>query len=59
MAKAMLRHTNWPRIIFSYFGSKHVTSAANGRKLQTTEVPRVAKAKLAAAKKTPARADEL
>jgi hypothetical protein len=36
-----------------------VTSAAKGIKLQAMEVPSVAKAKLAAAKKTPARADEV
>ena len=39
-----------------YFGSRQVTSAAKGMKLHAIEVPSVAKAKLAEAKKTPARA---
>lgn len=39
-----------------YLGSRQVTSAANGMKLQAIEVPSVANAKLADAKKTPARA---
>lgn len=39
-----------------YFGKRQVTSAANGMKLHAIDVPRVAKAKLAEAKKTPARA---
>ena len=38
-----------------YFGSRQVTSAANGVILHAMEVPRVAKAKDAEAKKTPAR----
>lgn len=42
-----------------YFGSKLVTSAANGIKLHAIEVPRVAKAKQAEAKKTPVLAFEV
>lgn len=37
-----------------YLGNKHVTSAAKGIKLQAIEVPRVANAKHAEAKNTPA-----
>jgi hypothetical protein len=39
-----------------YFGAKQVTSAAKGAILQAIDVPKVAKAKDAEAKKTPARA---
>ena len=38
-----------------YFRPRHVTSAAKGAILHAIEVPRVAKAKEAATKKTPAR----
>jgi hypothetical protein len=54
--KAMIRHSNWPRIMLIYLGRREVTSAANGMKLQAMDVPRVANAKLAEAKNTPARA---
>lgn len=37
-----------------YLGIKQVTSAANGMKLHAIDVPKVAKAKQAEAKKTPA-----
>lgn len=58
IAKAMTRHNSWPRMMLMYLGRRQVTSAANGMKLQAIEVPRVANAKLADAKKTPARALE-
>lgn len=45
--------------MFRYFGAMQVTSAAKGVMLQAIDVPRVAKAKDAEAKKTPARAWEL
>jgi hypothetical protein len=59
MANARRRQRNWPRTMLRYAGSRQVTSAAKGMKLQAIEVPSVAKAKLAAAEKTPARADEV
>src|SRR5688572_9240426 len=54
MANASIRQTNCPRTMFRYLGRRQVTSAAKGIKLQAMDVPRVAKAKLADAKKTPA-----
>jgi hypothetical protein len=45
-------------MILRYFGRRQVTSAAKGMKLHAIDVPRVANAKHADAKKTPARAPE-
>jgi hypothetical protein len=56
MANAIMRHRNCPRMMLIYFGAKQVTSAAKGVILQAIDVPKVAKAKDAEAKKTPARA---
>lgn len=56
---ASIRHKNWPRMMLMYFGRRQVTSAANGVMLQAMEVPSVAKAKTAEAKKMPARALEV
>jgi hypothetical protein len=55
MANAIMRQRNWPRIMLMYFGARQVTSAAKGTILQAMEVPSVAKAKEAEAKKIPAR----
>ena len=57
MANAISNISSCPRMMLIYFGARQVTSAANGMKLHAIEVPKVANAKIAEAKNTPALAE--
>ena len=56
IAKAIMSHTNWPRIMLMYLGARDAMSAAKGATFVASEVPSALNAQTAEAKNTPARA---